>query len=837
MPPRCRRQLFVALMTLAAVVAPGGVQSAAAQAHLTGEWATLPTLMPINPIHAAVLRTGKVLVIAGSENDPTITEYRVALFDPATGGTSVQSVPWDLFCNALSLLPDGRALVVGGTLQYDPFRGLKTTTIFDPLTEKLIQVQDMAHGRWYPTNTVLADGGTMTFSGLSETGSTNRAVEIYDVPAGWGPESIAPWTPPLYPWPHLLPNGRVFVSGPNIDSHVLDPTTMTWTLNVARTNYTRRRTFGSSVLLPLLPERNYQPRVMILGGDNPATASAEVIDLSQTAPSWRSLPPMSAPRIELNAVLLPTGRVLALGGSAQDNVASTASLGADLFDPETETWTPAGVARYPRLYHSVGLLLPDATVWTAGSNPSRGTWEPHMEIYRPAYLFTTDAGGNVVPATRPTITGAPTTIGYGAAFQVSTPNAADIAQVVLVRPAATTHAFDMEQRLVGMTFTRGAGSLTAVAPPGPTVAPPGYYMLFLIDARGVPSVARFVQLSPHPTNQPPRGSIVSPGADVTVAVGGMVTFAGDGTDTDGTVTQFSWVIPGGSPGVSAARNPGSVVFSTPGTYAASLTVADDLGVNDPSPPTRTIAVVEAPTFTLSVTRQGAGSGTVSSSPAGIVCGSTCSSTYTGGTLVTLTATPAPGSRFDGWSGAADCADGVVTLNQNTTCTATFAVVQASSFTLSVTRQGTGSGTVTSSPAGIDCGSTCSSTYTDGTIVALTATAATGSRFDGWSGAADCTDGVVTLNQNTTCTATFTSVGNATLKVGRTGKGSGTITSSPAGITCGSDCSQTYPIGTEVRLTATPAPGSAFDGWTGDADCADGLVRMTSSKTCKARFRR
>ena len=90
--------------------------------------------MPINPIHAGLLRTGKVLVVAGSENDPTITTYRAALFDPSTGATSVQSLPWDLFCNALSFLPDGRALVVGGTLQYDPFRGLKTTAIFDPLT-------------------------------------------------------------------------------------------------------------------------------------------------------------------------------------------------------------------------------------------------------------------------------------------------------------------------------------------------------------------------------------------------------------------------------------------------------------------------------------------------------------------------------------------------------------------------------------------------------------------------------------------------------------------------------------------------------------------------------
>src|SRR4030095_5663577 len=109
-------------VVMAALIVLGSVHSAAAQAQLAGEWTTLPSLMPINPIHAGLLRTGKVLVVAGSENAPTITPYRAALFDPSTGATSVQSLPWDLFCNALSFLPDGRALIVGGTLQYDPFR-------------------------------------------------------------------------------------------------------------------------------------------------------------------------------------------------------------------------------------------------------------------------------------------------------------------------------------------------------------------------------------------------------------------------------------------------------------------------------------------------------------------------------------------------------------------------------------------------------------------------------------------------------------------------------------------------------------------------------------------
>ncbi len=133
-----------------------------------------------------------------------------------------------------------------------------------------------------------------------------------------------------------------------------------------------------------------------------------------------------------------------------------------------------------------------------------------MESYRPAYLFTRDGNNNVVAATRPTISSAPSNIAWGGQFSVSTPDAANISQAVLVRPGSSTHSFDMDQRLVGMSFTAGSGSLTVTGPPNSKIAPPGYYMLFLINNNGVPSVASFVQLGSSGSNPAPTVSSISP---------------------------------------------------------------------------------------------------------------------------------------------------------------------------------------------------------------------------------------------------------------------------------------------------------------------------------------
>ncbi|MBL8626094.1 MAG: InlB B-repeat-containing protein [Myxococcales bacterium] len=233
--------------------------------------------------------------------------------------------------------------------------------------------------------------------------------------------------------------------------------------------------------------------------------------------------------------------------------------------------------------------------------------------------------------------------------------------------------------------------------------------------------------------------------------------------------------------------------------------------------------------TLVVTRAGSGSGTVTSNPPGITCGGDCSETYAQGTVVTLTATPDGGSTFAGWSGAcAGTGTCMVTMDAAQTVTANFTLGQ---YTLTVSRTGTGVGTITSNPAGITCGADCTEDYGFGTSVSLTATPAAGSSFGGWGGACSGTGAcAVSITGMTTVTATFT-LNQYTLTVTRAGTGTGTVTSSPAGITCGADCTEVYNHGTAVTLTAAPAAGSTFSGWsgacTGTGTCAVTLTAATS----------
>lgn len=240
---------------------------------------------------------------------------------------------------------------------------------------------------------------------------------------------------------------------------------------------------------------------------------------------------------------------------------------------------------------------------------------------------------------------------------------------------------------------------------------------------------------------------------------------------------------------------------------------------------------------VSVTLAGTGSGTVTSSPAGITCGTDCTEEFAFGTAVTLTATPAVGSMFDGWSGGPCTGTDPCSLPADvaTTVTATFTLQQ---HTLTVVRSGTGAGTVTSGPAGITCGGDCTEAYLHGATVTLTAVAAGTSTFAGWSGGGcSGTDAcTVTMNAATTVTATFTLVQHV-LTVSTDGNGSGTVTSSPAGIACGGDCSEAYTQGAGVTLTAAPAVGSSFTGWSGGGCSGTGpcLLTMNAAVAVTATF--
>ncbi len=473
-----------------------------------GKWQILTNQLSLNPVHAAVMNNGQVLIIDGSKASNPLA----AVWNPATQTATNFTMAYSMFCNGMVVLPDGRPFVIGGTVQTgsgkpSPYNGQNKASAFDPSTGLFTEEASMAAGRWYPTGTVLSDGTVFAFSGSEAAGDTNDTSEIFKANSGtgtWSTPVTANWVPPLYPRLHLLPDGRLFYSGSGVTSEFYDLTTQTWSV-CCNTIYPNIRTYGSSVLLPLTPANDFKPKIMIFGGGEfdsttDATNTTEIIDLSDKNPQWKSGPNMTEARIAMNATILPTGNILVTGGSEISEDAATASYNADLYhpnpsDPDYGRFTSAGKNSVPRLYHSNAILLPDATVILTGSNPPSVPYETRIELYQPAYLF--NANGTL--ATRPTIKSVPAgPVNYAKSFTFQTPNPSNIKSVVLIRPTAVTHAFNMDQRMIGLNFTANSktGEITATSPSNSKIAPPGYYLLFILNAAGVPSVGSFIQLCP-----------------------------------------------------------------------------------------------------------------------------------------------------------------------------------------------------------------------------------------------------------------------------------------------------------------------------------------------------
>ena len=322
-----------------------------------------------------------------------------------------------------------------------------------------------------------------------------------------------------------------------------------------------------------------------------------------------------------------------------------------------------------------------------------------------------------------------------------------------------------------------------------------------------------------------------------------LTVAKTGNGGTGTVTSAPTGIDCGATCAAPYTEGTSVVLTATPTTGSAFAGWSDPACPDTGTCTVTMTAARAvtatfnlaPTYVLTVTKPGSGTGTVTSAPAGINCGATCTAPYNDGTSVVLTATPTTGSAFAGWSGACTNATGTCTVTMTTAQAVSAIFNPVPTYVLTVTTSG--SGTVTSAPTGINCGATCTAPYNDGTSVVLTATPTTGSAFAGWSGACTNATGTCTITMTTakSVTATFTLIPTYALTV--TTSGSGTVTSAPAGINCGTTCTALYPDGTSVVLTATPAAGSTFAGWSdpacpGTATCS---VTITTARAVTATF--
>jgi hypothetical protein len=544
-----------------------------------GEWGPVID-WPVVGVHVALLENGKVLAYdsvgdGATETYPVHDFTRAMVWDPVAGTQAQVNVTtgFNIFCSGLAHLTDGSLFIAGGN-KNNRLEGIVQTHSFDSDTNSWSLGPNMAAGRWYPSVTPLNDGEMLITEGgpnVPEVRKTDGSLRTLNT---------ASLNLPLYPWIDVAPNGRAFYSGPSTTMRSLNPAGGgSWQTFGQRDSI--NRDYGSRAMYDV-------GRILVAGG-GPSSADARVIDLNGTTPQVSATAPMATGRRQFDLTVLADGTVLATGGNSSG--ASLVDLNngvyeAELWDPDTGQWRTLASMQVTRQYHSTALLLPDGRVLASGGGicgtcDSVGYLAKNAEVFSPPYLFKQDGSGDLAP--RPTITSAPGAVPYDTEFSIATPDAASISEVALVRLGAVTHSVNMEQRYVPLSFDQDGGTIEATAPVNSNVAPPGVYMLFLIDADGVPSVAEMVE--------------VNPDADVT-APETTITAGPNGPTNDPTPTfGFSAGEPGSSfeckldGGSFAPCNPPETVASLPdGNHSFSVRAVDAAGNADPSPAERSFLV-------------------------------------------------------------------------------------------------------------------------------------------------------------------------------------------------------------------------------------------------------
>lgn len=471
---------------------------------------------PIIPLHAVLLPNGKVFNFGTNGNGDQGAGFNYDVWSP-TLGTANDSHQWlpnqtatDIFCAATTILPDtGDVLVSGGDTRNPVNQGINASSIFSTSAQSLTRTANMQFARWYPTAITLPNGETIIHGGRDGSSNPVATPEIFNNGNWrtlWGAtnEEITGneegrW---FYPRNWVAPNGRVFgMSGDRM--YFLDWKGDGGTQMVGRLPNKSRSHISTAVM--------YQPgKILQVGGSTLGDTQAEgsnqavTVDITSGTPVVQDAPNMAKRRVWANSTVLPNGEVLITGGSAFENRLVDPAQVAEIWNPDTRQFRQVATAASARLYHSVSLLLPDATVLVAGGGAPGPINNLNGEIFYPPYLFTSN--GSFAP--RLTIGNMADTFAYNANVNVPYFGVGQVQRVTLVRTGAVTHSFDMGQRFLELAFTQRNGSVAVSMPNTPNIAPPGYYMLFLVNSAGVPSVARIINLSgrvvvqPEPRNPP-----------------------------------------------------------------------------------------------------------------------------------------------------------------------------------------------------------------------------------------------------------------------------------------------------------------------------------------------
>lgn len=491
-------------------------------AQASGQWSALEN-WPTRAVHTSLLPDGRVFFVSYYNES-----LQPNIWDPATDSFAPTApAPYAIFCAGHTNMADGRIFITGGHIA--DYTGYPHALIYDPFQNTMTQVPDMNEGRWYPTNTVLPNGDILVVSGdVNSNTVVDPLPQVYQVATNtWRNLTSAQLAQALYPVMLVAPNGQVVYAGPEPETRYLDTSgTGAWA-TLAYHQFTGWRDYGPGVMYDV-------GKILEVGGSQPPTATAEIIDLNAATPAWSYTGSMNYPRRQHNAVILPDGTVLIVGGSSGNAFDDSTNpvLPTELWNPATGQFTVmASVAVY-RGYHSTALLLPDGRVLSAGGNVGGA----NAQVFSPPYL----SGG-----ARPTISSAPTGVGYGETVFIGTPDATSISQVTWLRTGSTTHTFDQSQRFMHLSFTQASGGLNVTMPADGNTAPPGYYMLFLLNTSSIPSVAKIIQITANgATTGTLSGTVTNtsgaPLGNVQITAGSITgTTAPDGTYTLASVAAGS----------------------------------------------------------------------------------------------------------------------------------------------------------------------------------------------------------------------------------------------------------------------------------------------------------